>query len=74
MNQVIIKSLNGKLDLTLNGINVVSTTLWDDSWKQLVANSKFKSMPDFGVFKKGKIALQDHGYAVWFRNVMIRSL
>ena len=43
-----IKCLNGKLDFYLNGENIVSTTLWDDNWKNLVAVSKFKTMPGFG--------------------------
>lgn len=69
-----IKSLNGKLDFYLNGENVVSTTLWDDAWKKMVAGSKFVKMPDFGTYKKGRIALQDHGNTVWYRNVMIKRL
>lgn len=73
-NDVEIKSSNGKLDLLLNGTNVVSTNLWDDSWKKLVAGSKFKEWPDFGTFKKGHIALQDHDYMVWFKNIMIKEL
>ncbi|MGN6292360.1 MAG: 3-keto-disaccharide hydrolase [Chitinophagaceae bacterium] len=73
-NHVEIKSLNGKLDLYLNGVNVVSTTMWDDNWRTLIAGSKFKNMPDFGKFKKGKIGLQDHGNNVWFRNIKIKRL
>jgi hypothetical protein len=69
-----IKILNGKLDFYLNGENIVSTTLWDDNWKKMVAGSKFVKMPDFGTYKKGRIALQDHGNLVWFRNVMIKKL
>ncbi len=69
-----IKCVNGKLDFYLNGENVVSTNLWDDNWKKLVAGSKFVKMPDFGTYKKGKIALQDHGNTVWYRNVMIKKL
>jgi hypothetical protein len=69
-----IKCVNGKLDFYLNGENVVSTALWDENWKKLVAGSKFVKMPDFGTYKKGKIALQDHGNTVWYRNVMIKKL
>ncbi len=69
-----IRSEGGKLDFYLNGVNTISTTLWDDSWRQLIAGSKFKDMPDFGSFKNGKIALQDHGDNVWFRNIQIRKL
>ncbi len=69
-----IKCLNGKLDFYLNGENVVSTMLWDDNWKNMVANSKFKTMPDFGTYKKGRIALQDHGDKVWYRNIRIKRL
>ena len=73
-NQAEIKLLNGKLDLYLNGENVVSTTMWDDNWNKLVAGSKFKSMPGFAKFKKGHIALQDHGFVVSYRNIMIKKL
>ena len=73
-NQAEIRCVNGKLDLYLNNINIVSTVLWDDYWKAMVAGSKFRTMKDFGTYKKGHIALQDHGYAVWFRNIKIKKL
>jgi hypothetical protein len=73
-NQVEIKLLNGKLDFYLNAENVVSTTMWDDSWNKLVAGSKFKTMPGFGTFKKGHIDLQDHDCMVWYRNIVIKKL
>jgi Domain of Unknown Function (DUF1080) len=73
-NQAEIKINKGKLDLFLNGTNVVSTTLWDDNWKKLVAGSKFKAMPDFTAFKSGHIALQDHGNMVSYKNIRIRKL
>jgi len=43
-NQVEIKCKNGKLDLYLNGINIVSANLWDDNWKKMVTGSKFRTM------------------------------
>jgi Domain of Unknown Function (DUF1080) len=73
-NDVEIKSLNGKLDLYLNNEDVVSTTMWDNNWKKMVAGSKFKEWPGFGTFKKGGIALQDHGNMVSFRNIRIKKL
>jgi Domain of Unknown Function (DUF1080) len=69
-----IISKDGKLDFYLNGTNVVTTMLWDDNWKKMVAGSKFKEMPDFGTYKKGKIALQDHGNMVSYRNIRIKKL
>lgn len=69
-----ITSNKGNLELYLNGTKVVTTTLWNDNWKQMVAGSKFKTMNDFASFKKGKIALQDHGNTVHFRNIRIRRL
>ncbi len=73
-NDVEIISNNGKLDLVLNGTTVVTTTLWDDNWKKMVAGSKFKDMPDFGTYKKGHIALQEHGDMVSYRNIQIKKL
>src|SRR5688572_327353 len=73
-NQVEIKCVNGKLDFWLNGENVVSTQLWDDNWRKMIADSKFKQWPDFGTFKKGRICLQDHRDKVWFRNIKIKTL
>jgi len=73
-NQAEVKILNGKLDLYLNGENVVSTTIGDDNWKKMVAGSKFKAWPGFGTFKKGRLCLQDHGNMVSFRNVKVRRL
>ena len=73
-NQVEIISNKGKLNFYVNNHHVLSTTLWDDTWKKLIERTKFKTMPGFGTFKKGKIALQDHGADVWFRNIKIKKL
>jgi len=64
----------GKLDFYLNGVHTLSATLWDENWKKMIAISKFKDMPDWGTYKKGKISLQDHGEEVAFKNIKIKSL
>lgn len=58
----------------LNSEKVVEYTLWDDEWKELVAASKFASMPGYGMMETGHIALQDHGNEIWFRNLRILTL
>lgn len=73
-NHVEIISNNSKLDFYLNNEHIVSTTMWDDNWRSMIAGSKFKAWPDFGTYKKGRIDLQDHGNDVWFRNIKIRKL
>ncbi|HYF32723.1 MAG TPA: DUF1080 domain-containing protein [Chitinophagaceae bacterium] len=69
-----IVSNKGTLEFYLNGTKVVSSTMWDDNWKKMIAASKFKQWPDFGTYKKGRIGLQDHGDHIEFRNIMIRKL
>jgi hypothetical protein len=62
----------GRVTHWLNGVEVVSYALGSTDWEALVAGSKFKSMPEYGRAGRGRIALQDHGDRVWYRNVRIR--
>jgi hypothetical protein len=73
-NHAEIVSNKGQLNFYLNGTNVVTTTLWDTAWVNMVAASKFKEFPGFGTYKKGKIMLQDHGNTVWYKNIKIKAL
>jgi len=73
-NDAEIKLDHGKLTLYLNGVQTVSTTIWDQNWYDLVKGSKFSKMPGFAKFRSGHIDLQDHGDDVWFRNIRIKVL
>ncbi len=73
-NAVRIINYKGTLQVFLNGVKVVETRIDDQHWKDLIAGSKFKNMPDFGKFLKGHIVLQDHGNVVWYRNIKLKPL
>ena len=65
---------HGHVEHWLNGKKVVEYELWSDDWKQRVAACKWSEFPGYGAFKKGHIALQDHGSIAWFRNMKIREI
>jgi hypothetical protein len=71
-NHAEIMSKDSTLELYLNGSKVVSTKMWDDNWRKMIAGSKFRKWKTFGAFQKGRIAIQDHGNRVWYRNIMIK--
>ena len=59
----------------LNGTKTVEYELWSPDWKAKVAGSKFKDWPNYGLAKRGRIALQgDHLGTLAFRNIKIREL
>jgi len=78
-NQFEIVADHGHLQLIQNG-EVLSTQLWNDAWRELVAHSKFAEWPDFGTFHTGHISLQgteDKGESqikLYFRNIKIKKL
>jgi hypothetical protein len=75
-NTIVIRVKDGRATHTQNGVKVVEYTLWTPAWDALVKDSKFKTFPGFteGIAREGYIGLQDHGYAIWFRNIKIREL
>jgi len=73
-NQILIRINAGQTEFFLNDQKVVEFMMFDQSWKERIAKSKFKDMPGFGKSQKGHIALQDHGDAVAFRDIKIRML
>lgn len=64
----------GHVEHWLNGAKVIEFNAWDTAWTKLKTEGKWKDFPDYGTAKKGRIALQDHGNKVYFKNLMIREL
>jgi hypothetical protein len=58
----------------LNGMKVVEFERGGEELKQHIAESKFKNTTGFGETAKGHILFQDHGDAVWYRNIKVRAL
>lgn len=73
-NKVKIISNKGHLELWLNDVLQVETTMFTPEWEALIKGSKFAKHPDFGTYRKGHLMLQDHDHRVWFRNIKIKEL
>ena len=73
-NSVKIIMKGYKLEQWQNGVRQIKLTLGSDEINAIVEKSKWKNQKDWGKALIGKIGLQDHGDAVWFRNIKIRSL
>jgi hypothetical protein len=58
----------------LNGVKVLEFELDTPHFAELLAASKYRDIPGFADKRAGHIVLQDHGDAVWFRNIRIREL
>lgn len=64
---------DGRVQHWLNGQKLVDVPCRGPEWEQMVAASKFKNWP-FGKTGKGRLALQDHGDEVAYRNLRIKRL
>ncbi|QNL49676.1 DUF1080 domain-containing protein [Olivibacter sp. SDN3] len=73
-NQARILYSGGQITLWLNGVKTAEVKKGSEEWNQLIANSKFHDWEGFAKYDKGKIALQDHGDVVAYRNIKIKQL
>jgi len=73
-NHVRLMKTGTHVEQWLNGRLQCSYDIGSDDWTGRVAAGKFARMPAFGRAVRGRIALQDHGDEVAFRNVMLREL
>ena len=73
-NSVRLLVSDGHVEQWQNGELIVAYDNTGSEWEAMIADSKFKDWDQFGKATSGKIALQDHGNAVWFRNIRIRDL
>lgn len=64
---------DGVVEHWLNKKRVVRYEWASEKFRADIAQSKFKSMEKFATAERGRIALQDHGDDVWYRNIRIRE-
>jgi len=73
-NHARIVACGPRVEHWLDGVRVATYDLDSDDWKRRVAASKFAGQADFAKARRGHLALQDHGNAVYVRGMRIRAL
>jgi len=73
-NQIRILLQNKSLKVWQNNVLTCEVIIGSAQWQALLANSKFKKWPGFGLNDVGHIGLQDHGDVVAFKNIKIKEL
>ncbi len=73
-NRARIVARGSQVEFWLNGKMTLQFDRHSAAYRDLVAQSKYHVIPEFGEWADGHILLQDHGDEVSFRNVRIREL
>ena len=73
-NQARLIYNNGHVEHWLNGEKVVEFDESSDEFQKRYKNSKWVEYPGWNKSKVGSISLQDHGAAVYYRNIKIKEL
>ncbi len=73
-NAVRILADGNHVEHWLNGTRIAQYEMGSPEWAQKVAASKFDAWKGYGKFARGRIALQDHGDVVSYRNIRIKVL
>ncbi len=63
-----------KAEHWLNEKLLLSFVPYSEEWYSKRNSGKWDDFPDYGKFKNGYIALQDHDTPIWFRNIKIKKL
>ena len=73
-NESMIVSDGSRVEHWLNGKLILKYDRTSEDFKERIAASKFKDVPDFGVIDEGHILLQDHGSVIHYRNIKIKRV
>lgn len=73
-NQARIRVQGNHIQQWLNGKLTADVVVGSPQWEEMYGKSKFKPYASFARVPRGYIALQDHGDAVWYRNIRVRPL
>tara|TARA_A100001035_G_scaffold279981_1_gene283368 strand:- start:820 stop:1524 length:705 start_codon:yes stop_codon:yes gene_type:complete len=63
-----------KAQYFLNGELLLEFVPFSENWYERRNSGKWDKFPDYGKYKKGYIALQDHDTPIWFKNIKIKKL
>lgn len=73
-NKAKIRQKDGEVTFWLNDKITFQENVTTEEFKGKVATTNMKNYPNFGTFRKGKIAFQNHTDSVGFRNLRLKEL